>query len=73
MTQLQLVEVDASKENVKRTVKAVSTSWSTLAKYCQETFDQEPSDDPNTGWEVRYKIEESGIVIVQDNTNKFDK
>jgi hypothetical protein len=73
MTQLQLVEVDARKEQIKRGVKAISTSWSTLAKYCQETFGQEPSDDSNPGWEVTYKIEKSDIVIVQENTNKFDK
>jgi hypothetical protein len=73
MTQLQLVEVDARKEQIKKTIKAVSTSWSTLAKYCQDTFGQEPSEPSNPGWEVTYKIEESDIVIVQENTSKFDK
>ena len=74
MTQLQLVEVDARKEQITRKVKAVSTSWSTLKKYCEDTFGQTPNGDGSTAdWYVTYEIEESDIVIVRENTSKFDK
>lgn len=73
MTQLQLVEVDARKEQIKRTVKAVSSSWSVLKEYCQKTYGQTPNEGFSTNWDVSYEIEQSDIVIVQENISKFDK
>lgn len=71
MTQLQLVEVDARKENVVRTIKAVSSSWSTLKEYCKETYDKTPNEKPDSMWDIRYEIEPSDIVIVRENISKF--
>lgn len=71
MTQLQLVEVDARKENVTREVKAVSSSWSTLSDYCKQTFGETPNEESGSKWSLRYEIEESNIVIVQENLTRF--
>jgi hypothetical protein len=79
MTQLQLVEVDPNPGfnglPETRTIKAVSTSWSTLKEYCKETFGTLPSKDIDIKriYDIRYEIEESNIVIVQENVSKFDK
>jgi len=79
MTQLQLVEVDPTPGGNGlpdiRTIKAVSTSWSTLKDYCKETFGKVPNeeDTPDNIWEIKYEIENSDIVIVQENISKYDK
>jgi hypothetical protein len=73
MTQLQLVEIDARKEIEVRTIKAVSSSWSTLIGYCEDTFDKTPNDESDSKWDVRYTIEESKIIIVQEKISKYDK
>lgn len=79
MTQLKLVEIDPNPAGnglpEKRTIKAVSSSWSTLKEYCKETFGKTPNEDedPKKMWEIRYEIESSNIVIVQENISKYDK
>ena len=83
MTQLQLVEVDPTPGGNglpdTRTIKAVSSSWTTLKEYCKETYGKDATAPPadylgkNHTWDVHYIIEPSKIVIVQENISKFDK
>jgi len=72
MTQLQLVEIDSRKEISVKTVKAVSSSWTTLKDYCKETYGKTPNDKSDSNWEIRYEIEESDIVVVRENISKFN-
>ena len=77
MTQLQLIQIDPTPVGYgspeKKTVLAVSSSWSALRDYCIENYGQTPNDNPDSIWDVRYKIEKSNIVIVRDNASRFDK
>jgi len=77
MTQLQLVEIDPNPGGDglpdTRKIKAVSSSWSTLKGCCKETYGKTPNVTPDDMWEVRYEIESSDIVIVQENISKYDK
>ena len=83
MTQLQLVEVDPTPGGNGlpdiRTVKAVSSSWSSLKDYCMKVYGKEAIPAPkdymgqNHTWDVHYVIEPSNIVMVQESISKFDK
>jgi len=75
MTQLQLIEVDPNPGGNElpetRTIKAVSSSYKALEDYCEKTFGRGTGKVSGT-WELYYEVEDSEIVMVPCNQNRFD-
>jgi hypothetical protein len=67
MTQLELVKheqvIDQNGQGIRRTVVAVSSSYSALVDHCKETF-KKKIDEVGCGKSKYYTIQESNIAIV---------
>ncbi len=67
MTQLELVYheqvIDQRGQGMRRTVVAVSSSYSALVEHCKETFNKK-IEDVGCGKAKYYTIQESSITIV---------
>jgi hypothetical protein len=67
MTQLELVEheqvINAKGQNIRRTVVAVSSSWSALVEHCKDKLGGK-IDKVGCGKPTYFTIQQSKIVIV---------
>jgi hypothetical protein len=73
MTQLELVEHDLTPWidglPIKRTIVAMSSSYSSLVEYCKETYGTDVKEDgmvsSSDSADIYYTIHSSKVVIVQ--------
>ena len=74
MTNLELIEYDPTPAgnglSEKRTVVAVSTSYSSLVKYCKETYGVGIGKSKDNMWKTYYIIQKSKIIVVPEKHSK---